>query len=296
MKFSLIIPAYNAEATIAEAIESVMDQAYDRDDYEIVVCDNNSKDSTAEIIKKYPVKYLNAEIQGASSARNTGAEASQGDWLIFMDSDCVADKNLIASYAEAIDSEDDVNFLGGNIIGVPSENPISKYITERKGAFNQRERTLFSRPLPFVITANSAFRRATFQEIGGFDESILIVEDKDICWRLLMTGHRLKYIDEAIVLHKHRTTLTGFIKMMMGYGYGYTFLYKKYGKNLKNWPEGKLNIKSYLSLSFAILKLPQILLMNDSNSRWRLFLEVLRESSYLAGKMVSSIRNRIIYL
>jgi len=82
----------------------------------------------------------------------------------------------------------------------------------------------------------------------------------------------------------------------MGYGYGYTTLYKKHRNNLKNFPVTRFNTKYYFRLSLKIVKLPAILFANNSYLRWKIFLDMLKDASYLAGKIVSSYKNRILYL
>ncbi len=84
---SAVIPAYNAEATIERAINSILTQT--RPVHEIIVVDDGSIDATAEIIKQFgsKVKYILQENAGASVARNTGVQAAVGNWIAFLDAD-----------------------------------------------------------------------------------------------------------------------------------------------------------------------------------------------------------------
>jgi glycosyltransferase involved in cell wall biosynthesis len=87
MKISAVIPAYNSEATIARAIDSVLAQTRSAD--EIIVVDDGSTDRTAEVIGSYGDKVIliRQENAGASVARNTGIEAATGEWIAFLDAD-----------------------------------------------------------------------------------------------------------------------------------------------------------------------------------------------------------------
>ena len=100
MKYSLIIPAYNAEATIAACIESALRQSISKEDYEVIVVDDGSLDKTPKIAKNYAVKLIMQKNQGPAVARNRAAQEARGDILVFVDADCELDlsfiKNIIA--------------------------------------------------------------------------------------------------------------------------------------------------------------------------------------------------------
>lgn len=85
MKITVVIPAYNEEDHIGTCIEHVLNQTVKAD--EILVIDNNSKDNTAEIIKKYPVTYIFEKEQGMIPARNRGFNEAKGDIITKTDSD-----------------------------------------------------------------------------------------------------------------------------------------------------------------------------------------------------------------
>ena len=86
MTFSIIIPAYNAEAYLSRCLDSIFSQDYE--DYEVIVINDGSTDGTATILKRYPqVKVINQSNHGMSSARNRGLEVAQGDYILFVDSD-----------------------------------------------------------------------------------------------------------------------------------------------------------------------------------------------------------------
>ena len=87
MRFSIIIPAYNAEKTVSETIESVLEQDYK--DYEIIVINDNSQDKTSETVSKYKqVKLIkNIEQLKAGGSRNVGIDNASGEYIIFLDAD-----------------------------------------------------------------------------------------------------------------------------------------------------------------------------------------------------------------
>lgn len=92
IKFSIIIPAYNVEKYIGECLNSILSQSYEN--YEVLVIDDGSSDSTVQMIKWYiekdsRVKLLQQKNAGPSRTRNTGIECASGDYILFMDSDDV---------------------------------------------------------------------------------------------------------------------------------------------------------------------------------------------------------------
>lgn len=101
-KFSIIVPVYNVEKYIERCLDSLINQSYD--DYEIIIVNDGSTDSSVDIIKKYldnsKIKLINEENKGLSAARNNGVKNASGDYLIFVDSDDYIDKNLLLTLSK----------------------------------------------------------------------------------------------------------------------------------------------------------------------------------------------------
>jgi len=112
--FSVIIPAYNSEATLARAIDSVLTQSYPAQ--EIIVVDDGSTDGTADVAARYgqKLRYIRQENAGVSSARNHGAQAACGDWLAFLDADDWYYPDRLRLHAEWIQEDAALDFLTGD--------------------------------------------------------------------------------------------------------------------------------------------------------------------------------------
>src|SRR4028118_302914 len=109
---SIIIPCYNGERFLAETIESVLSQSYQK--FEIIVVDDGSSDNTKGIATAYPsVHYIYQDNQGASVARNRGASESQGSYLIFLDSDDRLLANALELGVNYLDTHPDCGFVFG---------------------------------------------------------------------------------------------------------------------------------------------------------------------------------------
>ena len=163
MKYSLIIPAYNAERTIASCLGSALNQSLSRDEYEIVVVDDGSTDKTSEIVKSYPVRLIQQRNQGPAVARNSGANEAKGNILIFTDSDCELDFKFLKEITSPIESDPE-------IVGVQGS-----YKTKQKeimAQFGQVEietryrRMAKNKYIDFIGTYAAAYNKDIFQKYG----------------------------------------------------------------------------------------------------------------------------------
>ena len=102
IKFSIIIPAYNAENSIQKSIDSILNQTYNN--YEIIVVNDGSTDNTINLIEKNSkIKIINQKNLGVSSARNTGIENAKGDFIAFIDADDYIEKNYLEEFNNIIE-------------------------------------------------------------------------------------------------------------------------------------------------------------------------------------------------
>jgi glycosyltransferase involved in cell wall biosynthesis len=112
MKYSVVIPAYNAEATIAASIQSALNQSYQP--YEIIVVDDASTDNTPAIIKSFvePVKYVQLiQNNGPSVARNKGIDMAKGDYIAFLDHDDLWHKDKLALINSILEAQPQIDFI-----------------------------------------------------------------------------------------------------------------------------------------------------------------------------------------
>lgn len=109
MKLSVIIPLYNAEEFVAEAIESVLAQK--GIDVECIVVDDGSSDKSADVVAKYPVHYFSKDNGGASSARNYGLQHATGDYVMFVDADDFLSNELICCQCIEVIEKENLDFV-----------------------------------------------------------------------------------------------------------------------------------------------------------------------------------------
>ncbi|MEM7726799.1 MAG: glycosyltransferase [Cyanobacteria bacterium P01_A01_bin.45] len=256
MKLSIIIACYNASETIEEQLKSLLKQKWS-EPWEVIFADNGSKDNTIEIIRKYQDKIPNlrfidaSQKRGAAYARNFGANVAKSESLAFCDADDLIASGWVESIGEALQKYD---FIAGK---KDYKKLNESWVLE---CFGIEESGLHESAgyLPFAGAHNLAVKRSVHNSVGGFDESMMVLEDVDYCWRIQQAGTQLHYIPEALVYFRFRKTLKGMYIRSWNMGCQEPLLYMKHMSNgipkIITW---KTFIKAavMLPLQFLLLKI-----------------------------------------
>ncbi|MFC1550423.1 glycosyltransferase family 2 protein [Candidatus Neomarinimicrobiota bacterium] len=187
---TVIIPVFNDETHIAQAIDSVMQQGYEP--LEVIVVDDGSDDKTAEIVKSFPlVKYIHQENAGVSAARNTGISQANGEYIAFLDSD---DKWLplkLKKQTEIMEKNERIDLT------------ITKMRVELESGMEWpawlNEEHYRQDPVGYLPSTLLA-RKSAFEQIGIFNEKFKHSEDADWFFRAKDAGLQIKIIDEVLLL------------------------------------------------------------------------------------------------
>ena len=284
-KISIVVPVYNGEKMLPLCLGSLMNLDYPKQDLEIIIVDNNSKDGSKAIIEKYPVKYLFEEKKGAGHAMNRGIQASSGDFIAFMDHDCIANANWIKNTVNAFTS-DNIGGCGGKILVYNPTTFVEQYIQDKNMFSNKKFIQAKINFFPFIQAGNAMYRREIFQEIGLFDSG-LFLEDMDISWRVFLAGYQLKYVADAFVYHKAQDSLKGLFIRTFRFFYNASFLFKKYEKILRNLIYETYN--GYYKESCSILfkkfcSLAKVLFRRgDRELKFLTFTDIISEFAILLG-------------
>lgn len=224
-EISVIIPAYNAEDCIVECLSSLTDQSILREMYEIIVVDDGSTDSTAEVSKKVGVKLIKQRNSGPAAARNRGAQEASGEVLLFIDADCVADGKWIEKMTEPF-SESKIAGVQGMYKSKQKETVARFAQIEIEERYKLMKRNEY---IDFIGTYAAAYRRDIFLEMGGFDTSFPIAsgEDTDFSYRLSQNNHKMVLNPDAFVYHRHPGTLRSYLTQKYWRAYWRNLLYKK---------------------------------------------------------------------
>jgi glycosyltransferase involved in cell wall biosynthesis len=227
---SIIVPVYNGADTIATCLESLLNQNYPAEAYEIIVVENASTDNTTDVVEKYPVRLFHSDKRGPSAARNFGVARSEADIVAFTDADCIADlywlSELMKPYAAP-----EIGGVGGAILAYDhgSCDIVERFSAEYPPFVNFVSGE--DEYLPHIFTTNASYRRELFSQVGGFNPNLVTAEDVDASWRFqLQAGAKVEYAPKAIVYHHHRATRTGLARQYRQYGFGEVLLDTMYGQ------------------------------------------------------------------
>ena len=195
MKISIVIPAFNEEKLIASTLERITAAASSFTalgwQVETIVCDNNSTDRTAELARCAGAKVVFEPINQISRARNAGAAAATGDWLIFVDADTHPSAGLFANVAEVIQSGRVL--AGGSTVAIAE-----KYLVPRMAVAGWN---LLSRFRKWAAGSFIFCEAAAFREIGGFSTELFISEEIDFSKRLQKLARQRG--KRMTILHRH---------------------------------------------------------------------------------------------
>jgi glycosyltransferase involved in cell wall biosynthesis len=193
LKISIVVPAFNEERLLGAALESIKAAAkvFDEAGWELIVCDNNSTDRTAEIARAAGARVVFEPHNQISRARNCGAAAATGEWLVFVDADTSPSPELFRDLESAIDSG---GCLGGGSTFVADSDSFGFRLGVR--AWNVISRITRWGAGAFIYCDAAAFR-----ELGGFSEELYASEELDFFQRLKLIGRRLGR--RILILHRH---------------------------------------------------------------------------------------------
>ncbi|QKT02474.1 glycosyltransferase family 2 protein [Ectothiorhodospiraceae bacterium 2226] len=246
MELSIIIPCYNAAATIGAQLGALVTERWEGE-WEVVVVDNGSSDDTLSVVRGYfgrlpHLRVLSARAsQGAAYARNIGVRKARGRNVAFLDADDVIQPGWIAAIGEALRSAPFVasrfefrSLNAPRLVGLPmapQEDGLQRYANPKF--------------LAHAGTCGLGVRKALHEEIGGFDQSMAVLEDTDYCWRLQLSGVPLTFVPDAVVAVRYRPTLRASLRQARVWGRENIRLYLRYrglgmarhhvGRELRDW-------------------------------------------------------------
>ncbi|MCL2928176.1 MAG: glycosyltransferase [Trichodesmium sp. St16_bin4-tuft] len=256
MLVSVVIPIYNGEKDLPDLIECLRSQTYTLEQVEYLLVDNNSSDHSSSIIqaaaesKASTIRPLQEnQIQSSYAARNAGIRAANSEILAFTDADCRPQPQWLENLIQPF-SDPNVGIVVGEVISLPGKSLLEKY-ADKQEILSQKY-TLAHPFCPYGQTANLAIRKQVFLEVGLFRSYLTTGGDADICWRILReTSYQFKFVEKAIVRHRHRSTWKDLQSQWRRYGKSNKYLHELYGVDLMR----EFKIKEYLyRLSRWLLK------------------------------------------
>jgi glycosyltransferase involved in cell wall biosynthesis len=183
---SVVIPAYDAQATVLAAVRSAQAQAQDGFEVEVVVVDDGSRDATVDVARSAGdgVVVLSQANAGPAAARNTGIAAASGDLLAFLDADDELLPGWAAAVAALLDDGAGVAFTDALIVAPPDDRPVGRYSAEVDVPPDaEQAQRIFAEN--FVIST-ACLRAKTVRGLGGYDTAFRGVEDWDLWMRVVL--------------------------------------------------------------------------------------------------------------
>jgi glycosyltransferase involved in cell wall biosynthesis len=261
-------------------------QDYDGE-WEVVVVDNGSTDDSVDAVQAFEgrvpgLRVVSATRKGHSIARNAGAQAAKGDFLLYCDADDVASPHWVSAMASAAATCD---VLGGYNDAETLNEGLNR--TWRRQQRSDRLPTKMGF-LPLALTANFGIRASVLDDIGGFNETYEEgCNDVEVSWRAQLAGYELCYVPDAVMAYRYRTDLSALGRQMYRRGLAEPKLYRDFrGRGV---PKRQLT-DTVRALAPVVTLLPECLLRRSRQGLW------VKRVALLAGRVRGSIKYRTFYV
>lgn len=231
MKYSIIIAVYNRLEEVKELLESAEKLDGDRSLFELLFVDDGSKDGFKEFIEQYhstsglQIRAIYQKNQGPGAARNQGMSKAQGEYFIFVDSDCMFPPQWLTEIEKA-QNEHHYDAFGGPDTCHPSFSPLLKAINYSMTSFigtggtrgNKKHVGRF-----YPRSFNMGISREVYNTIGGMG-GLRHGQDMDYSMRIYNAGFKVGLIADAYVYHKRRTSIPKFFRQYLLGGCTHQFI------------------------------------------------------------------------
>ena len=226
IKISLITPTFNRKNELEHLIHSLTCQTIDHMFFELIISDDGSTDGTEKFIRQwqervdFKIVFLTQKNQGPGAARNHGLLNAKGELFLFIDSDCEAESDWIATIWNSYKSEG-FDACGGPDGAKDDFSPLQKAIDFSMTSFfttgGMRGHSEKMLAKFFPRTHNMGITAKLYQKVGGFG-ALRHGQDIELSHRIHSSGAVVKFIPDAIVFHRRRTSLKKFFRQVFNWG------------------------------------------------------------------------------
>ena len=237
MKYSVILPTFGRPDEVTNFLESITTQNFK--DFEVVIVDGSLDDILHPVIDIYKSKldlhYFHEKGLGASESRNLGCEKAHGEYLVFIDSDCIVPEDYFVKIDTFLKNNPDVDAFGGPDAADKSFSPFQKAVNYAMtsmlttGGIRGKKKHVGKFQLRGF---NMGIHRDAFFKVGGYS-GMQVAEDIDLSMRLIKAGYKTALISEAFVYHRRKASVKIFWKQLYFHGKGRIDLHLKHGDALK---------------------------------------------------------------
>ena len=293
LELSVVIPTYNRLDTLRHVIPSLLGQSTAQERYELLICDSNSTDGTAEYLaavrEQHPnVRHLPGTYTGRAMARNAGIAQAQGQIILFNDSDIIADPALLEAHLRHHHEQRDIAVVGWEVqVSSLDDYEFKRNRPQERGSLHPPSRKKLS--WLYFLTGNASVRREDLLRVGCFDESFTGYghEDLELGYRLQKAGIAILYEARAINYHCQDTPHDDQVEKMKLAGRSTVRFYRKHPDFAVMANLGMTPVS--LGVHSALSKMPWVLGYFDSRAGRSKFARSLLQQYYY----VSGIKNAL---
>jgi glycosyltransferase involved in cell wall biosynthesis len=221
-EISVIIPIYNDPAGLKDTLNSLVEQIFPKDSFEIIVADNGSTDDTLSVINNFINRYpklirrvQEKNIKSSYAARNKGISNAKGSVISFIDADMTVEKDWLKKVMESL-QKNKTDCLVCNVQIVPREKSIFATY-DRMVAFPIKK---YVKELHFTPAGCLTIYKNIFYKIGLFDENLVSGGDREFGNRVHEAGYKIRYEPNIIINHPARSSLKQFLRKSFRIGRG----------------------------------------------------------------------------
>ena len=267
---SVVIPVYNAEKYLARALDSIVNQSFD--DYEIIIVNDGSKDSSENIIKKYlndndNISLINKENQGAWYARIDGIKNSNGKYIAFMDADDVVDKNYLRElYNSILNNDSDISICAYNRIDEDTNKVLATEMTVFKNTVLTIPKDLNQLALVNTSNWNKMYKKELFNDVLSYEVKSISLEDLTLNVFAYINTSKISFVDIPLYnYYVNRNSLMKSITNSHLEELKNTFLFLR--KNVNNSNKNLLPLLDFMAVIHLGFSINQRLYESSKNNR-----------------------------
>jgi len=252
MTASIIVPAYNSQNTLEECLKAI--RASHFKDFELIATDDGSSDGTLSIARKFADKVIEHKSNlGRSKARNAGIRSSQGDILVFVDSDVVIRPDSIEKIVRYFSEHPDVDGLSGLL---SKEHPHKNFFSQYKNLYMHYIFSKLPERVNFLYGSIHALRTKSHLPYGG---DVEVADDTALGQKLITQGRTIAFLRDLEVVHLKKFGFLSFIQNDFRIPFDWTKIFFRYQgwKQLGKYKTGYLHSPkeqlASIALALAIL-------------------------------------------
>ena len=239
---SVIVPVRNESRSIEKTLRSLLTQDYPSDQFEVIVADGFSTDTTVSIVRQLQGEFSNLRLvynpkRFSSAARNAAIRHMRGDFAVVIDGHChIPDRGYLGNLVEAFTSSEADSLGRPQPLDVPEPSDFQAAVSIARSSKlgHNPDSDIYSNEAKFVEPQNTAiaYRRSVFHRIGFFDERFDACEDVEFNHRVYEANLTCYFTPKLSIVYHPRTELRGLFKQLSRYGCGRARLARKHLRSL----------------------------------------------------------------